>query len=248
METPVPLRNLLTRDVIVASANYSILGLVDIGFRTLQPVFLSTPVALGGLGLDPPVIGTIMSFLGVLNGVCNVFFFSRMADYFGVRTVYLMGVTASVPCFSLFPIINYLARNSVERSGGLGAEVLAAVGLQVVTAVMTNLCYGASAPKKLNYPLNCFRFLPVPAAVSVFIAAAAPNKVTLGATNGLAQLSGAAVRAVGPALVSSIYSLSIDEDHHYMDGALVYYVTVAIGFGAIWVGSLLPRHPWKDMN
>ena len=33
-----------------------------------------------------------------------------------------------------------------------------------------------------------------------------------------------------------------------MGGWLVYYVTVALSFGAIWVGSLLPKHPWKDMN
>jgi hypothetical protein len=46
-------------------------------------------------------------------------------------------------------------------------------------------------------------------------------------------------------MVNSIYSLSIDEDHHYMNGRLVYYVTVALSLGAIWVGSLLPKHPWE---
>ena len=85
-------------------------------------------------------------------------------------------------------------------------------------------------------------------AVSVFIATASPNKASLGATNGLAQLSVAIMRAIGPALVSSIYSLSIDEDHHYMNGGLVYYMTVTVSLGAIWVGSLLPKNPWKDKN
>ena len=82
----------------------------------------------------------------------------------------------------------------------------------------------------------------------IFIAAAAPNKASLGATNGLAQLSVSIMRAVGPALASSVYSLSIDKDHHYMNGGLVYYLTVALGFGAIWVGSLLPKNPWKDTS
>ena len=31
------------------------------------------------------------------------------------------------PCFSVFPIINLLARDSIERSGGLGPEVWVAV-------------------------------------------------------------------------------------------------------------------------
>ena len=82
----------------------------------------------------------------------------------------------------------------------------------------------------------------------MFIAAAAPNKSSLGATNGLAQLSVSIVRAVGPAVVSSAYSLSIDEDHHYMNGGLVYYLTVALSLGAIWVGLLLPKNPFKDVK
>ena len=148
---PVPLRDLLTRDVIVASANYSFLALVEISFRTLQPVFLATPIALGGLGLDPPAIGTILSFFGILNGVFTLFF-SPMADRFGVKWMYLMGMTAAVPCFSLFPVINHLARNSVESNGGLGVEIWVAVGLQVVMAVVLICsCYGTSASEELNH-------------------------------------------------------------------------------------------------
>ena len=70
----------------------------------------------------------------------------------------------------------------------------------------------------------------------VFIAAATPNKLSLGATNGLAQLSVSIVRAIGPALASSMYSLSTDRDHHYMNGGLAFYVTVAMGLGAIGRG------------
>ena len=129
--------------MLVAAANYAVLALIDISFRSLQPIFLSTPVELGGLGLDPPVIGTVMSFFGILSGVFTAFFFSRMTDYFGAKGVYLIGMTAAVPCFSLFPILNYLARNSVERSGGLGVEVWVAVGVQVVLSVVLFLSYGA---------------------------------------------------------------------------------------------------------
>ena len=234
--------------MIVASANYAFLGLVDVSFRTLQPVFLSTPVALGGLGLDPPAIGTIMSSFGILNGFFTVCFFSRMADYFGVKQVFLIGVSAAVPCFSLFPIINALARNSIERSGGLGLEVWVAVSLQIVLVVLFCMSYSTSAPANSNFPRNCLTRLSVSGAIFILIAASAPNKASLGATNGFAQLSVATVRAIGPALASSVYSLSIDETHHYMNGGLVYYVTVALSLGAIWMGSLLPKDPWKGKN
>ena len=131
------------------------------GFRTIQLLFLSTPVALGGLGLDPPMIGTIMSFYGVLYTILVAFFLSRLTDLFGVRGVHLVGVAAAVPCFSLFPIINLLARNSIEHSGGLGTGVWVAVGLQVVGGAVICLSYGTSASKRLDiqliyfHPLRC---------------------------------------------------------------------------------------------
>ena len=149
MEKPTSLRGLLTRDVIITCVNYSFLALVDISFRTLQPVFFSTPLELGGLGIDPPMIGTIMSSFGILNGVFTVFFFSRLLDYLGLKRFYLIGITAAVPSFLLFPVINYLARNSIERSGRLGTEVWLAVGLQVALSVLFFLCYGAFVSARL---------------------------------------------------------------------------------------------------
>lgn len=147
----MPLRELLTRDVLVASANHAFLALVDIFFRALQPIFLSTSIELGGLGLDPPLIGTAISFFGILNGVATVFLFKRLTDCFGMKGVYMMGITANVPCFCLFPVITYLARSSVERSGGLGTEVWIAAGLQMAMSVLVSLCYGASLFKSAAY-------------------------------------------------------------------------------------------------
>ena len=159
----MPLRGLLTRDVIVASANYAFLALVDMCYRALLPIFLSTPIALGGLELDPPAIGTIISLYGILNCAYNMFIFVRLIDCFGVKQVYLMGITASVPCFSLYPVINYLARNSIEGSGRLGMEVWAAVGLQVIFAVLTCSCYGTcSRFKELELFIDLFPSLAHP--------------------------------------------------------------------------------------
>ena len=80
----------------------------------------------------------------------------------------------------------------------------------------------------------------------IFIAAAAPNKASLGATNGLAQLTVSILRSIGPALTNSMFSLSVDENHHYMNGGLVYYVTVMLSLGAIWAGFLLPKRSFRD--
>src|SRR5579859_7160235 len=75
-QEPVGFRALLrTRGVLVASLNYSFLSLVDISTRAILPLFFSTPIHLGGLGLDPAMIGAIMSVCGILNGFMQVIFF-----------------------------------------------------------------------------------------------------------------------------------------------------------------------------
>ena len=46
------------------------------------------------------------------------------------------------------------------------------------------------------------------------------------------------IRAVGPAAVSSLFSLSIGNG--YLGGYLVYYFLALTVFGSLWVASLLP--------
>jgi len=117
-------------------------------FRTLQPLFLSTPIAIGGLGLDSPTIETV-----IWNGVFTMLFFSRLMDYFGVRWVYVTGISACVPCFSLFPVINHLARSPIERSGRMGMDVRVAVWSRVWPSILASgLCYGTHVSKHLDHP------------------------------------------------------------------------------------------------
>ncbi|KAF9495659.1 hypothetical protein BDN71DRAFT_1506594 [Pleurotus eryngii] len=47
------------------------LPFLDISFREIQPLFLSTPVELGGLGLPAPAVGHILAVFGVLNGLAQ---------------------------------------------------------------------------------------------------------------------------------------------------------------------------------
>ncbi|KAG5642027.1 hypothetical protein DXG03_003774 [Asterophora parasitica] len=217
-DKPLSLRALLTPQVIVAAGNYAVLSLVDIAFRAVQPLFLSTPIALGGLGLPPPIIGNILSIYGVFNGLIQVFLFARIHDYFGSKKTYMAGIVAALPAFVAYPIINYMA-----RSQGLGTYVWIAVGLQILLSIGMSLSYGA---------------------IFIFIAAASPNRASLGATNGLSQMTVSLMRALGPAAANSLFSLSIEKK--YLNGYLVYYVLSLVVCGAMVAGSLLPRKLWTQ--
>ncbi|KAJ6570069.1 member of major facilitator superfamily multidrug-resistance, DHA1 sub-family [Mycena vulgaris] len=215
-ERAVPLRGLFTRPVLVAASNYAFLSLVDIAFRAIQPVFMATPIALGGLGLSTSRIGNLLSIFGVFNGIFQVFFFARVHDYLGSKMMHTIGIASAIPTLATFPLLSYLA-----RSQGLSTLVWAVAVLQIVLSIGLSFSYGA---------------------VFIYISAAAPNRASLGATNGLCQLSVSLMRTIGPAAANSLFSLSMRNG--YFGEWLVYYVLMATVCVALWVAAQLPRRPW----
>ncbi|CAK5268660.1 unnamed protein product [Mycena citricolor] len=194
-EQAVPLRGLMTKRVLIAASNYAFLSLVDIALRAIQPLFFATPIELGGLGLPTSRIGNLLSVFGVLNGVFQIFFFAPVHDLLGSKLMFIVGVSSALPTFATFPLLSHLA-----KSHGISSTVWAVALLQITMSIGLSLSYGA---------------------VFIYISAAAPNRASLGATNGLCQLT---ADFVGP--------------------WMVYYVLMATTLVAIWVGMQLPAKPW----
>ncbi|KAG1814962.1 major facilitator superfamily domain-containing protein [Suillus variegatus] len=216
---PLPLSALMTPRVLIAISNHATLALLDIALRTLIPVFYSTPVNMGGLGLDPPRIGNILAVFGIANGLFQVFFFARLHDRFGTKVVYTCGVASSVPTIIAFPIINMLS-----RTYGIDATVWFAVSLQLTMSIALNMCYSCG---------------------SMYIAAASPNRASLGATNGVAHTVAACVRIIGPASATSMFSFSMRDPYYAW---AVYYFMMMLGLLSIGVSFLLPRRMWTRGN
>jgi hypothetical protein len=80
--------------------------------------------------------------------------------------------------------------------------------------------------------------------IFIYISAASPNRASLGATNGIAQLLVSIVRAVGPATTTSLFSLSLAEG--YVGGGLVYVVLLAISLAAVIFATTLPQQVWQS--
>ena len=170
-EIPVPFRAILTPRVLTAAGNYASFALLDVAFRAIQPLFLSTPLSLGGLGLPPPTIGTILFFNGVLKGPFQFLCFAWLHDRWGSKRTFLIAVCAAVPAFGLFPVISRVAKvyhiggQQACFGGGGGSEtgcygwlVWALVAVQVGSSVVMNMAYGAfcypsSHPNGENYQL-----------------------------------------------------------------------------------------------
>jgi Major Facilitator Superfamily len=136
-ERPLPLRSLLTPRVLIAGGNYASVSLVEIAFRAIQPLFLSTPIHLGGLGLPIPSIGTLLSVQAILGGIFQVFFFARIHDRWGSKKTFMVGVASAIPVFVMFPVANAFARTQ-----GYGIAVWTAIGIQIIAGLSFGLCWG----------------------------------------------------------------------------------------------------------
>ena len=105
--------------------------------RAIQPVFLSTSILLGGLGLPPHSIGALLSAQGMLNGIFSILFFAKIHDRWGVKKTFIGGVAFAIPAIVLFPVANTLARNQ-----GYSIAVWIAIGIQIVAMIIHNLSFG----------------------------------------------------------------------------------------------------------
>ena len=110
---------LLIARVVVATGNYASLSLVDIAMKAIEPVFLSTPIHLGGLGLLPSSIGTLLPVQGVLNDIFSIIFFRQDPRSLGPEELYWGGSppqSLQLLCFQL-PTIWHELKGIAKQSG-----------------------------------------------------------------------------------------------------------------------------------
>jgi len=78
--------------------------------------------------------------------------------------------------------------------------------------------------------------------VFMYLSSAAPNKRSLGATNGLAQSVASIQRTVGPAVADWLFAFSIA--NNVLGGNFVYIVLLFLVCGGLYIAAQLPRHMW----
>jgi len=193
--------------------NYISLASLHASSNAIQPLFLAMPVAIGGLGLPPGKVGIILGTYGITNSLFQTLMLGWLVRRFGVKTIFVSAITAFVPMFMFSPLMNLV----VSRDG-FSFVVWIMLACQLSCSLVMELGYGC---------------------VYMFITAAAPNKRSLGATNGLAQTLVSVGRIVTPVMATSVLSLSIQR--HIFWGYAAYVVLASLTVGGIWLASRLPR-------
>jgi hypothetical protein len=135
----LPLRSLLIPTIVIPIANYAILAFLDISLMALLPLFLSTPVYLGGLGFTPASIGRWLALFGITNGLLQALFFAKFVDWLGPKRMFCVAVSCFVPAMIVFPIMSWLV-----RSRGMADHVITfALLSQLMLMVIWDMAFGA---------------------------------------------------------------------------------------------------------
>ena len=83
----------------------------------------------------------------------------------------------------------------------------------------------------------------VTATIYMYVSSAVPNKRSLGAANGLAQVATSIQSAVGPAVADWLFAYSLT--HNVLGGNLAYVVLVGVVCFALSVATRLPKNAWN---
>ncbi|KAJ7672189.1 major facilitator superfamily domain-containing protein [Mycena polygramma] len=213
-DVPPPVRDLLTRPILIALTNHGLLCLCHMANEALIPLFFATPMSLGGLGLNPHDIGLILGIFGICNALVQAFFGGRVIRRFGPCRVFTAAFCALASQFAMYPVVSFLA----HRAGRVDTAVHLALAFQLSG---TSVLYLAHATTMM------------------FIMDAAPSRASLGSVNGLAQMVGTVLRSIAPSFSSSLFALSAE--HHIAGGNLVYYILITLTLVAARCTLLLPR-------
>ncbi|KAG2359959.1 hypothetical protein BDR07DRAFT_184416 [Suillus spraguei] len=132
----------------------------------------------------------------------------------------MTGLGSSIPIVISFPVINALA-----RAHGIGWAVWLAISIQHLLMVVLDMSF---------------------ASVTLYIRASAPNRASMGATNGVIQLVGGGAKIIAAACGGAVFSYSMQNGR---DPWLAYYFFMTIGLLAIGASLFLPRDPclWEEV-
>jgi len=76
----------------------------------------------------------------------------------------------------------------------------------------------------------------------MYISSAAPNKRSLGATNGLAQTVVSIQRTIGPAAATALFAFSLE--NNVMGGNFAYMVLILLVIVGLFASVQLPNSTW----
>jgi len=204
---------LLNRGLIIIYLNIASLAFLDMAHFVLLPLFYSTSISSGGLGLDPLKIGITLGSFGFVNAIVQARLLGPLIRKFGARKMYIMCFPGFLACVTLYPIMGYFA----QHFGRVNYIVVGCMVVQLGFQILIVSSYGS---------------------IQVVLAQHVSDGGHMGTAIGIAQMCNAAMRSIAPAIVSSLFSISLQRQ--LAGGNLVFYLLMGLNLLAIRLTLFLP--------
>ena len=231
---PLSFHELLIAPVLLACRSYASFTILNISFCTVLPVYLATPINMGGLGLDPPTIRTILALM-VLGGILQLLFFAPLHNRLGRKTLFLAMISLFIPIAALFPTMNH-----VTQVYGMTHLAWFLISLQIFFfACAVQVSRSVSYPQYPGLAQSGSNLILFSGATYIYINASALNHTSVGATIGLLQLLMSVMSTVGPSAINSAFALGIQKQ--VMGGYFAYWLMVGMAAISLAIGVVLPK-------
>ena len=128
-EVSTGISGILTHRVLLAIVNFGFLAFLEISLCAVLPLFLASSSIVGGLGLSPPSIGTVLGGLGLVNGLIQILLFAPAHNFLGTRLLYTFGVAVFAVIYGLMALITQWVKECDGCIGWQSWALLSIIGL-----------------------------------------------------------------------------------------------------------------------
>ncbi|KAK8866059.1 hypothetical protein IAR55_001210 [Kwoniella newhampshirensis] len=206
-DNPLPVRSILTPRMLRMLAIFGWTVTVVFSQNALFPLYLFTPISIGGQSKTPPQIAQLGAAAGLSQGLWLLLVLPRLDRWLGTKRTFKL-VSAGFPLVMILPIIaNALARGNTALGSPLILAVYVGIGTSCnMTFTSVQLLLNSCSP---------------PGAIAT--------------VNGLAVALCGIVKSIFPAVINSIFALSVSRQ--ILAGYLAWIIMAAMAAG-VFISAL----------
>lgn len=191
---------------------FQYVGLLAFTFTAVNPVYLYTPIPRGGIGFSPELIAATIAFSGASQAVWLLLVFPALHKRVGTGQILRLAAWIWPIFFAINPCFNLLLRYDYT--------------IAFWTIAPPTLAFGSGV---------AMAFIAIQLAVNDI----APSHETFGTLNAIVLACSSGLRAVAPAVATSVYATGVK--YRIMGGHLFWLLNVIVAFGLVGMLRLLPE-------
>lgn len=150
----------LNRGLIMIYLNYLALSFNEMSYSVLLPLFYSTSIPSGGLGLNPYQIGITLGSFGFINAIVQARLLGPLIRKFGARQMYIISFPGLLACVTMYPIMRHFAQVSGRVTNLVIVCMIIQLGFEMLIFAAYGTCLYSPWLKFIGSDILSRRFYP----------------------------------------------------------------------------------------